>query len=551
MQTKLKGFWEKIKGFFAKLNKKTRILLGVCAAVILVLIVAAALLLNRKEYASLCTGLTVSETSSVISFLNENGVTDYKISGDSILVPAGREEQLQIQLVTSRTLNSGFFYETYFDKVGTFSTEAERREAMRIATQEKLEAMIRQLDGIRDAQVVITLSSERVYVLDPQTSEASATVLVTPDGNQLLSAGTVESIRYMVSHAVKDLNVGDVTVSDTYNNTYNDTSAGMGQMADANALKLQYEQEVNNKVRSQVYEALRYIYDDGNVAVAVNATVDMSRKVVESTKYAQPEGSAANAGLIGTEKWFWVIGEDGTTAQGGTVGTTSNSDIPLYPDRVPDGVDDAPYSSGDGERNYHIDQEVTQREVFAGTITDLNVAVTINQKAENAGSMTVEQLTRHVAVAAGIGTSVEQWDSHVSVAIAPFADDAPINGPDGFFVRLLAGVSDWMILAAIGGLILFIILLIIILLLRRRAKKKRLAKQAALEAEMRAAEEAAAAEAAAAVIAAAPTGGADIMEVNTEKSMELRKAVRQFAQNNPEIAAQMVKTWLKGEDGGA
>ncbi len=551
MQTKLKGFWEKIKGFFAKLNKKTRILLGVCAAVILVLIVAAALLLNRKEYASLCTGLTVNETSSVISFLNENGVTDYKISGDSILVPAGREEQLQIQLVTSRILNSGFYYETYFGEAGTFSTEAERREAMRIATQEKLEAMIRQLDGIRDAQVVITLSSERVYVLDPQTSEASATVLVTPDGNRLLSAGTVESIRYMVSHAVKDLNVGDVTISDTYNNTYNDTSAGVGQMADANTLKLQYEQEVNNKVRSQVYEALRNIYGDDNVAVAVNTTVDMSRKVVESTKYAQPEGSAANAGLVGTEKWFWVIGEDGTTAQGGTVGTTSNSDIPLYPDRVPDGVDDAPYSSGDGERNYHIDQEVTQREVFAGTITDLNVAVTINQKAENAGSMTVEQLTRHVAVAAGIGTSAEQWDSHVSVAIAPFADDAPIAGTDGFFVRLLAGVPDWMILAAIGGLILFIILLIIILLLRRRSKKKRLAKQAALEAEMRAAEEAAAAEAAAAVIAAAPTGGADIMEVNTEKSMELRKAVRQFAQNNPEIAAQMVKTWLKGEDGGA
>ena len=56
---------------------------------------------------------------------------------------------------------------------------------------------------------------------------------------------------------------------------------------------------------------------------------------------------------------------------------------------------------------------------------------------------------------------------------------------------------------------------------------------------------------AAAITAAAATGGADIMEVNTEKSMELRKAVRQFAQNNPEIAAQMVKTWLKGEDGGA
>ena len=547
MQTKLKGFWEKIKGFFAKLNKKTRILLGVCAAVILVLIIAAALLLNRKEYTTLCTGLTASETSSVITFLNENGVTDYKISGDSILVPKGREEQLQVQLVTSQTLGSGFLYDFYTKNTGTFSTEAERKEAMRIATEERLGAIIRQFDGVQDAWVDITLGTRRVYVLDDQTSQSTAAVTITPEGNRQLSASVVEAIRYTVSHSVEELNIGSVSIVTTNGYTYNDTT-GVGTIADANALQLQYQEEINNKVRSQVYEALRRIYGDDNVTVSVNTTVDMSRKVVESTKYAQPEGSATNAGLIGTEKWFWVENAGGDTTVGGTVGTSTNSDIPYYPDVVPDGAEDGRYTSGDGERNYHLDQEVTQREVLAGTITDLSVAVTINQKSENAGSMTVEQLTRHVAVAAGIGTNVENWDSHVSVAIAPFADNAPIAGPDGFFVRLLAGVPDWMILAAIGGLILFIILLIIILLLRRRAKKKRLAKQAALEAEMREAEEAAAAAAAAEILAAAPTGGADIMEVNTEKSMELRKVVRQFAQNNPEIAAQMVKTWLKGED---
>ena len=548
MQTKLKGFWEKIKGFFAKLNKKTRILLGVCAAVILVLIIAAALLLNRKEYAVLCSNLTVSETSSVISFLNENGVTDYRINNDQILVPKGREEQLQIQLVTSRTLNSGYFYETYFDRTGTFSTEAERKEAMRIATQEKLEAMIRQLDGIRDAQVVINLGTQRVYVLDPQTSESTATVLVTPDGNQLLSAGTVESIRYMVSHAVKDLNIGDVTISDTNNNVYNDSSTGVGAMADANALKLQFEQNINNQVRMQVLNVLEPIYGPGNVTVAVNTTADMSRKVIENTDYYQPEGSVEGGGLIGHEEWFWVRGIDGTNAAGGTVGTSTNSDIPYYPDYVPPGTGTGDYDSGSGSRDDKISSTVTQQEVWAGTITDVKVAVTINQDARNSGSVGLEQLTRQVAVAAGIGTDPEVMDGCVNVLIAPFNVETPDAGPDGFFVRLLAGVPDWMILAAIGGLILFIILLIIILLLRRRAKKKRLAKQAALEAEMREAEEAAAAAAAAEILAAAPTGGADIMEVNTEKSMELRKNVRQFAQNNPEIAAQMVKAWLKGED---
>ena len=30
--------------------------------------------------------------------------------------------------------------------------------------------------------------------------------------------------------------------------------------------------------------------------------------------------------------------------------------------------------------------------------------------------------------------------------------------------------------------------------------------------------------------------------------MEQSKTVRQFAQNNPEIAAQLVKAWLKGDE---
>ena len=43
------------------------------------------------------------------------------------------------------------------------------------------------------------------------------------------------------------------------------------------------------------------------------------------------------------------------------------------------------------------------------------------------------------------------------------------------------------------------------------------------------------------------------MDINAEKSMELRKTVRQFVNNNPEIAAQMLKTWLRAgkEEGNA
>ena len=38
------------------------------------------------------------------------------------------------------------------------------------------------------------------------------------------------------------------------------------------------------------------------------------------------------------------------------------------------------------------------------------------------------------------------------------------------------------------------------------------------------------------------------MEIHTERSMELRRDVRAFAENNPEVAAYMIKSWLKGDD---
>jgi len=83
------------------------------------------------------------------------------------------------------------------------------------------------------------------------------------------------------------------------------------------------------------------------------------------------------------------------------------------------------------------------------------------------------------------------------------------------------------------------VLLLVILLLGRRRRKRRK--------ELEAAGLAAVAQTETAPLT--PQEGADIMNLQTEKSMELRKDVRKFAEDNPEIAAQMVKSWLREGDG--
>ena len=120
----------------------------------------------------------------------------------------------------------------------------------------------------------------------------------------------------------------------------------------------------------------------------------------------------------------------------------------------------------------------------------------------------------------------------------PTAGPEPL--PDEGVVIL--GAPLWVWIAAGVGLLLFIILLVVILLLRRRKRKKQ------EEAERLEQQEMDALLSAAGLDEPNAESGADVMELQTERSMELRKDIRQFVTENPEVAAQMIRSWLRGDN---
>ena len=249
-QTKLKELWEKVKGFFNKLNKKMRILLGVCLVVILAAAIVLFLQANKKEYAILCTGLNASDTSTVVKFLSDNGVADYKIQNDTILVPKGREIQLQGQLVLSGNLNSGYLYPYYTENVGLTSTSAEQERAWLVSVQQRLEAIIGTFEGVREAYVTINLGTERLYVLQDTATPSTASVVITVNGSERLKDDVVKAIRDAVAHSVERLNIENISVSDQYG-PYSDNSA-IAQANQATALNC------NMRSRSITTSAVRF-----------------------------------------------------------------------------------------------------------------------------------------------------------------------------------------------------------------------------------------------------------------------------------------------------
>lgn len=564
MNEKLKSYWEKgstaVKTTVSKVSKKVWII----AAVVLVVAAAAiAIYLNTRPYVTLITGSSTEEISAVLSWLDERGYKDYRLEGgDTILVPSSQESTLRAGMIMAGYPKTGYSYEYYTSHVGMMSTESERNRAFQIDLQEKLASDISSLNGIESATVTITLGEDNSYVLDRNNVvNATAAVIVHIPQGEVLSSDMVTAIRNYVSHSVQGLEFSSVSIMDGWGNGYGDTSSLNG--SDLSALNFQMQEYRANIIRTQVYQMLSSMYGEGNFNIAVNVIGSISNKVIDDYQVGLPgyaqDGSTNGQGIIGSLSYAYTYYTDENTNAGGVVGTTPNSDLmdpdlSTYVEQEPNPADYPDRVSGEGQKVFDNSKTQTHEVVNYFVVDDVTVAVTVNST--TAGPVDQGALRSLVASAAGIigieteeMTSEEYLASRITIYSTPFfvSGDTPVPGPDG--ESILPGIPNWVLIAAAAGLLFFLILLIVILMLRGKKKKKE--KLLALQKEQ---EEAEAAQLVAIISgedsALEPTG-ADVMSLQTERSMELRQDIRQFAEENPEVAAQLLKAWLRGgEDDG-
>lgn len=544
MNEKVKSYLTKIKEMLGKVSKKIWILL----AVLLVVIVAAvAIVMNNRPYSVLFTDLSTEDLSSILTYLDGQGITDYQLKdGDTILVPENQENALKAAVLMQGYPSSGFGYSTYFDNVSALSTEAERNTAYLMALEERMGAVIECFDGVKSAVVSIQQGEDRSYVLDSNNViDASAGVMVTMKNGKTLTKEQASAIRNLVARSVKGLEIDSITITDAYGNQYTDTSSTSD--ADSSALKLQLEEENNNRIRSRIMQLLEPIFGEGNVKVGVNCTVEVSHTVQNSKDVILPEGSTDGRGIIGSLIYDHYVARDGEEPVGGLVGTEENSDIPVYAEPGLELNGTETDISISGQIDYNNSTTETYLERTAGYISDCSVAVTINSKAVEE-ELDLAAIRAHVARGAGINAVVTETATEddylagkISVLVMPFYTEPAVTP---VFVN---EIPDWAIYAAGGALALILILLLVIILMARasRKRKKKLAEQKAQATLDQDALTAALAQMAKEREEVEQVG-ADVMALHSERSMELRKDIRQFADTNPEIAAQMVRLWLRG-----
>lgn len=514
MNEQLKKIPEALKQFWSGLSKTVRIVLIVGVVVVLALALALSLMLNRTEYVKIYDGLSASEASEILAILQGMDVDVKMEGGDSILVPDKREVEVRMYLATQNYPKSGLSYYLIQENSGMLTTDYERKQWETMQLQERLGASIETLTGVKQAIVTIAQSDESIFYLTDKT-EPSASVTVHMKDGYKLGEEQVLGIRNLVASAVSGLSTDNVSMIDgNGNDLLGDSVTG------TESKRSRLAAEVESQIKRKIDNVLEAPYGTGHFRVSVTANINTDNYIQEEMTY-YPSQDDNNTGVI-REETHATDDYTSTETDGGVPGTSTNADVTTYP--TYSGNSETESSSTSDNIKYDVSYVKRLLERNGAYIEDLSVGVVIDKAIFEPGER--DNLTELVAYAAGVP------EDSVTVQGFLFYREAEEEPPIEEFNQniLYFGIA--------GGVLLLLIIVVIILLVRRR---KKMLEQMALE-------EAAKLEREKMVNAA--FGDAHDEEPQKLEIVEdsMRQEIKQFAMENPEIAAQMIKTWLRSEE---
>lgn len=536
--TKLKAIWTKIKETIKKLNTRAKRL--IVAGLILLLLGCAGLAfyLNTRPYVVLFQEVNETEATQIATVLNDSGVNYKYRAGGTILVPESQVDTLRAQLIMAGYPKSGFSYDTYTNNISMMTTDADRRNYEIFYLQDRIAATIRAFDGVRDASVIITPAEEQKYVIGNNVSmEASASVRVTMKDGGTPTRAQVEGIQRLVETSVSKIKFENIRVLDGNGNdvSIKDTDGDRSLSAQ---LKMDVEREIENNIKNKVLEVLRPVYGEENVKVSVKATVDIDKRIREIINYSAPPNEEDKVGIPGNVSIDQELQRPDGENVGGIPGTETNAEIPIYGVRDLETTGTENYIRNQQDINYLVDQIKEQVQMDTGNLEDLSVSVVVN--GTDFGDFSRNALRDIIANAAGIN----DVDKATKIAIESatfFMDTTQPTETDAF------SFGRWLLIGVIAAAVLLLLLILLAFLLRRRKKK---AKEQAL-ADVQLTETLVVPSLNTAQETEDERASRELLRIQNEKSMELKDNIRKFAEDNPEISAQLIKSWLRGGEDNA
>ncbi|GIN61523.1 flagellar M-ring protein [Robertmurraya siralis] len=482
---------------------------------------------TRTNMVPLYKDLSLTEIGTIKENLDGKGIK-YEISdgGTTISVPQEQADSLKVELAAEGLPKTGGIDYSFFSQNAGFGMTDNEFNVMKLdAMQTELANLIKGVEGVRDARVMITLPTQGIFVNDANEEATAAIILNTVPGYQF-EEKQINALYHLVSKSVPNLPTDNIVISNQ-NFEYFDLKNNENSSGDTFTAQNEIKKEIERDVQRQVQSMLGTLMGQDKVVVSVTADIDFTKEnreenLVTPVDEENMEGIALSAQKI-TETF---------TGNGAGAGGVPAGEDPA--DTLGGTYQEGAYGNGDYERiEETINNEVNKirREIIESPykIRDLGIQVMVEPPiADDESSLPqerVDDITRMLSTI--VRTTInkdtiegeltdEDIQDKVVVSVQPF------NGKLQFNTEPQSAIPWWVYV--LGGVLLLIIILLIFLFVRARKKRE--------EEEMEEFEE---------------ESQVQIPDVNEEQETEgslRRKQLEKMAKENPEDFAKLLRTWI-------
>jgi flagellar M-ring protein FliF len=481
---------------------------------------------SRPQYVPLYTGtLTQREVGDIKAALDKQGFTDYKLSenGTMLNVPQKDAPELLVDLASQGyPKDNKINYDVFSQNLTFGATDRQYDILEREAMQNKLADVLKYVDGIKNAEVILTLPEDTVFIRQDQEENSSASVMVEVEPGAKLDSKQIQALYTLVSRSVPKLPIENITIM----NQYSETLALDAVDEDEQSLdKYEKQRKIQKDIEQDIQKSLQSLLGTilGTSKVYVHTFVKMNFDKVKTEENLVQPTNENNEGIAVSSERNSVSSSGTGTTPGGVVGT-GETDVPGYVGE--DSKGDSNYEELQERVNYEVNRINNQITKSPYVIDD----ITINVGVESTGSSpnklpqeTLENIRNVVSntVRTALGhpeLTDDEVDQRITIFPHKFESNTAEKNEENLLWPYIAGGAAALVLLA-GGIILW--------LMRRRKK---------VETEN--------------PFENAPSTEQPDEEQDyfIEQDMGVESQLKKLLDQRPEDFSKMIRTWLNEED---
>lgn len=506
--------------FWNNQNKKRKIIIVSSLTGIICLALIITLIINSTNYAVLYSGLSDAEGAEIVKRLDELSIQSKIENNGTILVPSQDIARLKMQLSGEGYPKSALSYDVFTDNISFTSTDFEKKQYLVYQLQNRMQDSIKTIEGVESAIVTISLTNDSDFVLKEDVIPTTASVILKLKSGVTLSSKQIKGIENLVSKSIPGLNNENVTIVDSTGTTLN---SGDITEDGTNLTKIELENKASSIIEQRIVDLLKPVFGKNGLSVAVNVVIDFQKVNKEIVNYTPVVG---DKGVISSEDID--ISTDGAKNAAGTPGVDRNSEDGTDNDNeLEDGVINKSSSI-----EYLVNKLIEQIQQDSGAIKDLSAAVMVDEKdLSDHEKATIQEM---VAMAAGIDNSkVVVSNMEFTAARKEFEKlQDVLNKNTSIFS------NKFILIAAAVFAIIFLILLIVLIATRRKKKEVTEAEYEEIDNLPHINNPA--------INNTEPMP--DAIVLNQTREQVLKKQIRDFTTSNPELVAQLLRTWIEEDN---